>query len=257
MNVVLIGAGRGSRLMPLTTSQPKSFTTVAGKRILDWTLDAFRKNGLDQFVFVSGYLREVVQREYPEFTFVENTDWANNNILFSLLYAREHMTDGFYSSYTDTLFTADAVRELMDSPYGITLVMDTEWRDRYRFRSEHPESDGEKMVAEGDRVVRVSREIVSEEASGEFTGVIKMTAAGAARFLEFYDDLRGSLGTEGVLAEGRPFRMAYFIHQLDRMIQEGTDVHCVPVPGDYHEIDTLQDYELAKCDWTRFAENRE
>ena len=51
--------------------------------------------------------------------------------------------------------------------------------------------------------------------------------------------------------------MAYFIHQLDRMIQEGADVHCVPVPGDYHEIDTLQDYELAKGDWTRFAENRE
>jgi len=257
LNVVLIGAGRGSRLMPLTASQPKSFTTVADKRILDWTLDAFRQNGLDRFVFIAGYLQEVVRGEYPEFTFVENTDWPNNNILFSLLYAREHMTDGFYSTYTDTLFTADAVGLLKDSPHDITLVMDTEWRDRYRFRSEHPESDGEKMVAEGDRVVRVSREIFPKEASGEFTGVLKMTAAGAAKFLDFYDDLYGSLGTEGVLAEGRPFRMAYFIHQLDRMIQEGVDVHCVPVPGDYHEIDTLQDYELAKGDWTRFAQKRD
>ena len=40
--------------------------------------------------------------------------------------------------------------------------------------------------------------------------------------------------------------MAYFIHQLDRMIQEGIDVHCVPVAGDYHEIDTLQDYEAVQ-----------
>lgn len=254
MNVVLIGAGRGSRLMPMTSFQPKSFTAVADKRILDWTLDAFRQNELDRFVFVTGYLQEEVRRGYPEMTFVENTEWPSNNILFSLLYAREYMTDGFYSTYTDTLFTPDAVGLLKDSSYDITLVMDTEWRERYRFRSEHPESDGEKMIVEGERVVQISREIVSEAASGEFTGLLKMTAAGAAQFLRFYDDLYGSLGTEGVLAEGRPFRMAYLIHQIDRMIQEGIDVHCVVVPGDYHEIDTLQDYELAKGDWARFAE---
>ena len=37
-------------------------------------------------------------------------------------------------------------------------------------------------------------------------------------------------------------------------LQEGVDVHCVAVPGDYHEIDTLEDYDLANKDWARFAE---
>ena len=87
MKVILIGAGRGNRLMPLTASQPKSFTDVAGKRILDWTMDAFRQNDLERFVFIGGYLKNVVEESYPDLEMVENSDWPNNNILFSLLCA--------------------------------------------------------------------------------------------------------------------------------------------------------------------------
>ena len=83
MNVILLGAGRGARLMPYTASQPKCFTEVAGARILDWTLRAFRQNDLDRFVFVGGYLMDVVRDAYPNFSYVENPAWATTNILAS------------------------------------------------------------------------------------------------------------------------------------------------------------------------------
>ena len=142
---------------------------------------------------------------YPEFHMVENADWANNNILFSLLHARDHMNDGFYATYTDTLFRPDAVARLKESPYDITLVMDTLWRQRYRFRSQHPESDGEKMVAHGDLVTQLSRAIPPGEATGEFTGLMRMSPRGAAQFLEFYDQLYGSLAEDGLLPKVSPF----------------------------------------------------
>jgi choline kinase len=247
--VVLLGAGRGSRLMPLTANQPKSFTEIGGRRILDWTLDAFRANDLDQFVFVAGYLQDVVRTAYPAFGYVENPDWASTNILHSLMCARDHLANGFYSTYTDTLFRDDAVGLLKESDHDITLVMDTDWRSRYRFRSEHPESDAEKMMVDGDRVIGLSRTIDAAEASGEFTGVLRMTASGADALLDAYAEAAGSLGTEGAFVDGRPFRMAYLIHLLNEMVQAGVPVHCVSVPGNYHEIDTLQDYELARSDW--------
>ena len=249
MNVILVGAGRGSRLMPLTAEEPKCFTRIGGRRILDWTIEAFRRNGPDRFVFVGGYLIDVVRQDYPDFLMVENAGWQNNNILFSLLYARNYMSDGFYSSYTDTLFRPQAVEALKDSPYDITVVMDTKWRERYRHRSLHPEQDAEKMVANEDMVTRMSRAIPAEEASGEFTGLLRMTAEGAAQFLESYDRQYAELASEGPFAEQKPYRMAYLIHQLDHMIQSGVQVHCVRVPGKYFEIDTLEDYQLASNDW--------
>ena len=247
-----MGAGRGQRLMPMTQTQPKCFTEVCGRRILDWTTDAFRSEGLGKFIFIGGYLMDVVQSVHPEFTYVENPDWAKTNMLLSLMTARNYMADGFYATYTDTLYRSDAIEALSRSPHDITLVMDTQWRKRYVFRSQHPEDDGEKMICVDDKVVRVSREIPSEAASGEYTGLIRMTARGAAQFMEFYDDLRQQFDLDQMLDEDRPFRMAYLIHQLQRMIEAGIPVHCVPVPGNYHEIDTIQDYHLATADWMRF-----
>ena len=75
---------------------------------------------------------------------------------------------------------------LKDSHYNITVVMDTKWRQRYRRRSLHPEQDAEKMVAKGDLITGMSRVIPPEAASREFTGVLRMTAGGAAQFLESY-----------------------------------------------------------------------
>lgn len=254
MNVILIGAGRGKRLMPLTEREPKSFTVVAGKRILDWTLDAFRENGLDRFVFIGGYLMGAVEASYPEIQLIENADWANNNILFSLLCARDHMEGGFYATYTDTLFRPSTVAALKDSRYDITLVMDTLWRQRYRHRTQHPESDAEKMVADGDVVKELSRAIHPGDASGEFTGVIRMSPEGAASFLGFYDQLYADLGHDGALDEHKPFRMAYLIDLLDLMVQAGIGIHCVSVPGEYFEIDTIEDYSLASSHWERVAD---
>ena len=239
--------------MPLTTSQPKGFTEIAGKSILEWTLSAFNNHGTFDFVFIAGYLEEVVKSHYPNFKFVVNNDWSTTNILYSLTCARDHMADGFYSSYTDTLFREDVVGLLKQSQYDITLVMDTDWRNRYRYRSQHPESDAEKMIVEGSRVTEVSRTIDSDKASGEFTGVMKMNAKGAKTFLRFYDELLSSLGLNGIFTENKPFRMAYLIHLLNHMIKHNIAIYCVPVHGNYHEIDTLQDYELAKVDWKRFS----
>ena len=235
--------------MPLTTSQPKGFTEITGKSILEWTLTAFNEHGPFNFVFIAGYLKEVVQSHYPDFKFVINDDWSTTNILYSLTCARNHMSNGFYSSYTDTLFKEEAIGLLKKSEHDITLVMDTDWRSRYRYRSLHPESDAEKMIVQGDRVTEVSRTIESDKASGEFTGVLKMNSKGAGIFLQYYDELLSSLGLNSNFAENKPFRMAYLIHLLNHMIQQNVDIHCVPVHGNYHEIDTLQDYELAKADW--------
>ena len=238
MNVILIGAGRGNRLMPFTASQPKSFTPIAGKRILDWTMVAFRENGLDRFVFIGGYLKNVVEQSYPRLQIVENSDWPNNNILFSLLSAREHLTDGFYSTYTDTLFRGEAVSALKESPHDIVLVMDTEWRERYKYRKQHPEAGRrEDDCQRRHRNAGIERNSI-RRGQRRVHGVMKMSTAGAAKFLDFFDGLSSSLDSDGPFEDGKPFRMAYVIHQLDRMIQAGIDIHCVAVPGDYHEVDT-------------------
>ena len=52
---IIIGAGRGARLMPTTADAPKCFAEVEGRRILDWATDAFQTAGIEQICFIGGY----------------------------------------------------------------------------------------------------------------------------------------------------------------------------------------------------------
>ena len=84
MRAIIIGAGRGARLKAMTDTQPKCYATVRGRRILDWTLEAFDRAGLrDGKVFIGGYQIDQIKRDYPQLKFAHNADWQNNNILLS------------------------------------------------------------------------------------------------------------------------------------------------------------------------------
>ncbi|MFO0603850.1 MAG: phosphocholine cytidylyltransferase family protein [Polyangiales bacterium] len=254
MRPIIIGAGRGSRLGPRTDEVPKTLVPVMGRPMLDWILDALAAGGFSRrdVVFICGYRAEVVRARYPEFTFVDNRDWAHNNILLSLLCAREHLGDGFLCTYADIVYRPAIVRALMASAHDATLGCDTDWRRRYRDRSQHPESDGEKLLAEGDRVTRLSRTIDPASASGEFVGVARFTADGARTFLDAFDAARAQYAG-GPFREGRSFEKAYLIDLFQWMIERGAAFHRADTHGGYMEIDTLEDLAAAQRWWEESA----
>jgi choline kinase len=248
VKAIIIGAGRGRRLMPLTDEVPKCYAPVAGRRILDWSLDALRAGGVTDVVFVGGYRIDRVRADYPALRYRENAAWADNNILASLFCAEPEMAQGFVSTYADILYTTDAVRRLVAAPADIALLVDTDWRARYRPRTEHPETDGEKVRLRDGRVVEVSRDIPPDEAPAEFTGVAKFSPAGARVLVEHYHTARGAHAGRP-FGRGGSFAKAYLIDLLQAMLEAGVSMDAVATHGGYFEIDTTQDWELANAGW--------
>jgi L-glutamine-phosphate cytidylyltransferase len=247
---VIIAAGRGSRLQHNTDEIPKTLVEVMGRPMLDWILEALESAGLQRrdVVFVCGYRADVIKARYPDFTYVTNHDWENNNILLSLLMARQYLGEGFISTYGDIVYDGAVVQKLVKSPAAITLGCDTAWRRRYVGRTQHPETDAEKLRADGKRVVELSRTIPSEQADGEFIGVMKLNAAGTTEFLAAFDEAERSYGG-GQFREGRSFQKAYLIDLLSEMLERGTAMAREDTHGGYMEIDTTQDLNMAEKWW--------
>src|SRR5689334_4948 len=95
MRAIIIGAGRGIRLMPTTADAPKCFAEVGGRRLVDWAVEAFRAGGVRDIAFIGGYQIGKVREAYPDFTFRHNDRWERNNILASLFYAEDLMDEPF------------------------------------------------------------------------------------------------------------------------------------------------------------------
>jgi L-glutamine-phosphate cytidylyltransferase len=249
MQAIIIGAGRGQRLMPTTADTPKCFAEVRGKRILDWTLAALRENGVDRIAFIGGYQIDKVRAAYPELIFRHNADWANNNILASLFHAEDLMAGPFLCSYSDILFTPEVARRALANTDDMALVVDTDWRKRYTDRTEHPPDDAEKVTVEGTWVTRISRDIDTELAHGEYIGVAKFSASGATRLREHYRRCRETCAGKP-FREARVFEKAYLIQLFQDMIEAGERFAHVDTPGGYIEIDTQQDFDYARRNWS-------
>jgi choline kinase len=248
MRAIIIGAGRGRRLMPTTADTPKCFAEVQGRRLLDWALRAFADAGVTDVCFIGGYQIDKVRRDYPQLTFRHNADWERNNILASLMHAEGLMSQGFICCYSDILFTSDVIRRVLANPADIALSVDTRWLDRYQHRTQHPPDDAEKVTAQNGHVTRVHRGIRPAEAYGEYTGIAKFTAAGAAILREHFHRARAAHAGKP-WREAAVFEKAYLILLFQDMIEAGVKMAHADTPGSYMEVDTQEDFELARKYW--------
>ena len=91
---LIMAAGIGKRMRPLTLRTPKPLIEVCGVRMIDTIIDALLENGIDDIVIVTGYMSEsfeVLRTKYPAIRFVNNPDYDTCNNISSLYYARDFL----------------------------------------------------------------------------------------------------------------------------------------------------------------------
>ena len=93
---IIMAAGNGSRLHPVTLTTPKPLISVLGRRMIDTIIDALYANGIDEIHVVVGYLKEhfeCLKDKYPNLDFIENPYYSTCNNISSLYMAREYLCD--------------------------------------------------------------------------------------------------------------------------------------------------------------------
>ena len=93
---IIMAAGTGSRMQPLTFTTPKPLIKVNGERMIDSVIKALHKNGITEIYVVVGYLKEqfkVLTEEFEGVTLIENPYYNTCNNISSLFVAREHLKD--------------------------------------------------------------------------------------------------------------------------------------------------------------------
>lgn len=121
MRAIILAAGIGSRLRPITDKKPKTLVTVNNRPILHYIIDALLANKINDIVICTGYKRNLIKdfcsRNYPQldFQFVDNKDYDSTNNLYSLYLAREHMNGDFLLMNADLVFDKSVISKLIES----------------------------------------------------------------------------------------------------------------------------------------------
>jgi choline kinase len=245
MKAIIIAAGPGSRLNPLTNDKPKCMLELSGKALLQHQIDALRGAGIDRIALIKGYRKEMIN--YPDLVYYVNDNYQNNNILHSLFYAEEEMNDEFIAAYSDIFYTKDIVKRLLDSKEDISIVVDIDWRGYYEGRTDHPIEEAENVIFDANNnLVNIGKILPDKETvHGEFIGMMKCSKKGALVFRKYFHRLKQ-------IYSGKPFQRAsvfekaYLTDIFQDMADYGVKINCVIIEKGWAEIDTIQDYERLK-----------
>jgi phosphoenolpyruvate phosphomutase len=244
MKAIIIAAGAGKRLRPLTDALPKCMLKFGGKTLLQRQLEAFRAYKIKNAVLIKGFKPEKIN--YPGIKYYINENYQNNNILNSLFYAEEEIEGEVIISYSDILFEKQVVERLIESKKDISIVVDIDWRGYYEDRKDHPIEEAENVIFDAENnVVEIGKILTKKhDVHGEFIGMMKLTSRGSEILKKHYNRSKK-------LFWGKPFQRApifekaYITDMIQEMVDLGVPIHCVIIERGWKEIDTAEDYKKA------------
>jgi len=232
MKAIILAAGVARRLYPLTYNDPKCLLKVRDRPIIDYQLQALQSRGLEEVYIVVGYYKEKVishvKHNFPglDFSFISNEHFFETNTAYSLYLCREiiPLTDLILMN-GDVLFPIDLLNRVILSPHDNVLAVEEKLCGREEVKV--IEGSGEKLVA-------IGKELIQENALGEFIGVAKFSR-------DFNEKLSTSL-EQLINAGGKADYFEAAIHPLlssnDVFYVNISDLPCI-------EIDYIEDVDKA------------
>ena len=236
IKAVILAAGVGSRIRPLTDDCPKSLLMINGKTILEMMISHIQKCGISEIVFVLGYLqdqiKDYVKTQFPDLVahYITNKKYKETNTGYSLLLTKDLVQNSTFIKFdADVVFDIAILKNLINSEHDNCLCID---------KNIHLDAEEIKVIIrEENRVVKASRTVNPEDAIGESIGIEKISPEAAhALFSELE-----------IMMKDEQHHQEYYEAAYERIIEKDVPFHALDISGlKWTEIDTKEDFLSAE-----------
>ncbi len=229
---VILAAGVGSRLRPLTDDRPKALVEVHGRSVLERAADALSAHGVQHLIIATGYRQEAIAERLAgrleRVTLCHNPRYESTQNVVSLALCRDAVAGAaFFKLDGDVIFDPDVLLRLDASAASLAVAVDA---------SRNVDAEAMKVQCQGSKIVAFGKELPLDASAGETIGIERIDADLSPRLFEAIDTC---------VAAGRTD--VYYEHVYDQLVRRGTSSELVAV-GDlrWTEIDDLADLERAR-----------
>ncbi len=198
MRGVILSAGKGSRLRPITSYIPKPLLPVGGKRIIDHVI-SYLSEACEEIILVAGYMHELLERyvgeRYPEVKILKIKNLFPGN-LYTLLNARDLLRGDFVVANADHIFPAEVWEFFPEGRGGVQVAC-------HRRRTREILEDEMKVRVSGGKLIYMDKKL--EDYEGAYTGLAYVGGDSVERFWrtakEVFNRLKGEGKVEDVFNE--------------------------------------------------------
>ena len=235
---VILAAGMAKRLRPLTNDRPKCLLTVAGKTLLQRTVDAMAAAGVTEFVIVTGYHGEMIQKALTSYLvprvtykFLHNADYEHNNNIYSLWMTMETVRGNEF-----LLMDSD----ILCDPAAVLRVARQEGSALALNRHELSDEEMKIVVDRNMNITAINKTCNPQDAIGESLGIERFSAEHSEALACELDQMIEQEGLVNVFYE----------QAFERLIPQGYTFRVIDITDLFsYELDTPEDYYRAQELW--------
>jgi len=242
LRALILAAGEGSRLKPLTNDRPKVMVELNGRSILDRQVAVLNSLGITDIALATGFSSHCfAELGLPTF---DNANWERTNMVASMFNAADFLDAGqedIIVAYGDIVYEQRVLAKLLESDSSVAITSDTQWKKYWALRTNDIFGDIESFVIDDAKnVLELGKRVTSfEKVKGQFMGLMKFRSDRIFHLKTFYDAL-----PRDILYDGQRFEKMYMTSFIQALIQSGEMVRAVEVKSGWLETDSLTDIEL-------------
>ncbi|MGH8170309.1 MAG: phosphoenolpyruvate mutase [Steroidobacteraceae bacterium] len=247
---VVLAASRGKGLESVTTDRPKVMLPIAGKPLLRWLVDAFKKESVNDITVVGGYRADAI--DTAGIRLLVNERYERTGELASLACAVDALESDTLISYGDLLFRSYVLRGLVESEAQFAVVVDSspkgESNRTVRDFAYCSRRDDRGLFGTPVLLTRIAADTSSGAAAneahggvstgaahGRWIGMLKVSRAGLTLLKEVLQELRGRAD----------FDTLDVPHLLNALIARGAAIEVQYVHGHWRGVNDLEDFRRA------------
>lgn len=235
MHAIILSAGRGSRLLPLTTDLPKCLLPIGLTTVLSMQLDTLFRHGVETATVVTGFNAHLVKDELnsrqvgPKVKRLYNPFYQVADNLASCWMARKSMKQDFLLINGDTLFSPALLQTVLEAPAkDIAVTID---------QKSHYDGDDMKVTLDGTELKSIGKTLLPQQTDGESIGMLRFMNDGPEIFRE---ELKRLMKTK----DGTK---SWFLSAIDGLAKSGQRIDTINIKGStWAELDTPEDYEICR-----------
>ncbi len=255
MKVIILAAGQGTRLRPLTDHQPKCMVEINHRRIIDRQIAVMKACGIDEknISIIGGYCSEVLEEHFKnsEIQIIQNKDYETTNMVCSLMCAKKviEQAEDVLVSYGDIIYSKIVLEAALKSMRDISVVVDDGWYGYWSARAENPLDDAETLVFdEKDNLIEIGQKTDDiSRIQAQYIGLMRYQHTGVTELLKYcrLSEEKSARG-EKLWRTERTYQKMYMTDLLQGMIDEGVKLTAVHIDRGWFEVDCAEDLKLAE-----------
>lgn len=241
MRVIILAAGQGTRLRPLTDNIPKCMVPLEGKPLIQYQLEVFERLGIEDIHVVTGYREDVI--DFPHVKKHFNKDFMTTNMVSSLFAAEDVMDDDIIITYGDIVYRDEVLKKLIDSKEKVSVVVDKGWREYWAARMDDPLADAETMILNDDDTIKeLGKKPTSyDQIQGQYIGMMKFSKEAIMEIREFYHNL-----DKDKIYDGKDYNNMYMTSFLQLIGDNLIPLSAVYINNGWMEVDCPEDRECTQ-----------